>query len=481
MRSQSLFKTSNRLLDRLANYLYPKEFDFKEKYRRLFAGIAIIATIPVTFVFSFIHLTGDDLFLGGFLLFITVGLSAGFFILRKIENIKTAYGITLVFIGLLFLVLLKGSGIHDYKVLWSYIFPLVVYFLLGRKEGTIYILGFLLLSIFIFFLNDYFQVANQHSLAFKVRFFISFSIVWLLAFSFEAVRNRFQDQMMEQHLNLEDEKAKLAMAKEAADSSNRAKSEFLANMSHELRTPLNHIIGFTELVVDKNFGNLNQVQEEYLNDALSSSKHLLSLTNDVLDLSKVEAGKLELQLSNVNLKMILENSLNMVTEKAMKHRIQLSTHINGIPETIRADERKLKQIIYNLLSNAVKFTPDDGEVRITGRRVDCIIVRSGLRQGERKNISILEHGIEGRETADTRLKKCIEVSISDSGIGIRPEALERIFDSFEQVEQSANRRFQGTGLGLPITRSFVELHGGSIWAESNGEGKGSAFRFVIPI
>jgi signal transduction histidine kinase len=205
------------------------------------------------------------------------------------------------------------------------------------------------------------------------------------------------------------------------------------------------------------------------------------LINDVLDLSKVEAGKLELQLSNVNLKMVLENSLNMVTEKAMKHRIQLSTHINGIPETIRADERKLKQIIYNLLSNAVKFTPDDGEVRITGRRVDCIIVRSGLRQGERKNISILEHGIEGRETADTRLKKCIEVSISDSGIGIKPEALERIFDPFEQVEQSASRRYQGTGLGLAITRSFVELHGGSIWAESDGKGKGCVFHFVIPV
>jgi len=121
MRLQSSYKKSNRLLDRLANYLYPKEFDFKEKYRRLFAGVAIVTTIPVTFVFSFVHLTGDDLFLGIFLFFITVGLTVGFFILRKIENINIVYGITLVFIGLLFLVLLKGSGTHDYKVLWLYI------------------------------------------------------------------------------------------------------------------------------------------------------------------------------------------------------------------------------------------------------------------------------------------------------------------------------------------------------------------------
>ena len=170
----------------------------------------------------------------------------------------------------------------------------------------------------------------------------------------------------------------------------------------------------------------------------------------------------------------------MVKEQALKHGIHLSTDIGGIPEIIRADERKLKQVIYNLLSNAVKFTSHGGKVCITGRRVDCII-KSGLRRGDGKNIRIMENEIESRETTDARLKKCIEVSISDTGIGLNPEALERIFDPFEQVENSASRKFQGTGLGLPITRSFVELHGGSIWAESNGEGKGSAFRFVIPI
>ena len=173
---------------------------------------------------------------------------------------------------------------------------------------------------------------------------------------------------------LEEKNVKLKMAVDKARESDRMKSEFLANMSHELRTPLNHIIGFTELVADKKFGDLNEVQEEYLNDALHSSKHLLSLINDVLDLSKVEAGKLELQLSEVNLKMILENSLIMIKEKVMKHKIQLSTQIDGIPETITADERKLKQILYNLLSNAVKFTPDGGKIRLTADLADSSLL-----------------------------------------------------------------------------------------------------------
>ncbi|MBW2153246.1 MAG: HAMP domain-containing protein, partial [Deltaproteobacteria bacterium] len=154
--------------------------------------------------------------------------------------------------------------------------------------------------------------------------------------------------------------AKERIKKEAAEAANRAKSEFLANMSHELRTPLNHIIGFTELVLDDHFGTLNPEQREYLSDVLNSSKHLLSLINDILDLSKVEAGKLELELSEVHLQTLLNSSLKMVKEKSLKHGIGLKTAIDGIPETVRIDERKMKQILYNLLSNAVKFTPDGG-------------------------------------------------------------------------------------------------------------------------
>jgi PAS domain S-box-containing protein len=236
-------------------------------------------------------------------------------------------------------------------------------------------------------------------------------------------------------------------ATEATEAANRAKSEFLANMSHELRTPLNHIIGFTELVVDKHFGDLNEIQMEYLNDSLKSSKHLLSLINDILTISKVEAGKLDFKPSDVNLKPLLENSLTMIEEKAVEHSIQLSLGIDGIPETIKADKGKLKHIMYNLLSNALKFTPDGGEIR-------------------------LEAKMRGSS---------IEFTVTDTGIGLNLEDLEEIFNPFDQVDNSKGRTNQGAGLGLSLTKSLVELHRGKIWAESEGEGKGSTFRFAIPV
>ncbi len=250
-------------------------------------------------------------------------------------------------------------------------------------------------------------------------------------------------------------------AKKEAEAANKAKSRFLANMSHELRTPLNHIIGFTELVLDKNFGDLNEVQEEYLSDVHQSSRHLLALINDVLDLSKIEAGKLELERSQVDLRILIENSLGVIREKAAKQEIRLSLNIDGIPARIAADERKLKQILYNLLSNAVKFTPDGGEVRVSARRAGKLEVKTRV--------------IGGKEIGDY-----VEISVSDTGIGLHSKDLERVFDPFEQVFDPIDAKYQGTGLGLSLTRSLVELHGGKIWAESEGAGKGSTFRFFLP-
>lgn len=255
--------------------------------------------------------------------------------------------------------------------------------------------------------------------------------------------------------------AELELVVKRAVASDRIKSEFLANMSHELRTPLNHIIGFTELVLDKNFGDLNETQEEYLGDVHLSSKHLLSLINDVLDLSKVESGKMELDLSWFNLRSVLEQSLVMTKEKALKHGIEISTRLDGIPETIRADERRVKQILYNLLSNSMKFTPDGGRVELNART--CVIENADS------------------QTASDNSQAAVEISVADTGIGLRSEDMKRVFKPFEQVENSASRKFPGTGLGLSLTRKLVELHGGRIWAESPGEGKGATFTFVIPV
>jgi len=243
-------------------------------------------------------------------------------------------------------------------------------------------------------------------------------------------------------------------AQEGAEAASAAKSEFLANMSHELRTPLHHMMGFTELLLDGSCGYLNEAQREYLTDVLASGDHLLSLINDILDLSKVEAGKDELALSDVDLRGLLEESLMMFTEKTVRQGIQLSSEIAEIPATIQADRRKLKQILYNLLSNAVKYTPDGGRISLSARK------RRGKKTG---------HPCE------------IEISVTDSGIGLRAENLERIFKPFEQVESARSRRFQGAGLGLPLSRRLVELHGGRIWAKSEGADSGSTFTFVIPL
>ena len=279
------------------------------------------------------------------------------------------------------------------------------------------------------------------------------------------LNQELEDRVAKRTAEIQESNRKLKKAVSVAEAANKAKSDFLSNMSHELRTPLNHIIGFTELVLEQHFGSLNDAQSEYLTDVLNSSNHLLSLINDILDLSKIEAGKHELFISDIELRPLLEKSIVMIKEKAQKHRIRISTEFDDVPSFIEGDARKLKQIMYNLLSNAVKFTGEDGCIHLSARR---LADNSGL-PVHRCNPMVFACEDE-----------FVEISVKDSGIGLVSDDQERIFNPFEQVDSDKNRKFQGTGLGLSLTKKLVELHNGFIWVQSEGEGEGADFRFVLP-
>ena len=230
------------------------------------------------------------------------------------------------------------------------------------------------------------------------------------------------------------------------EAASRHKSEFLANMSHELRTPLNAIIGFSEVLAERMFGEVNEKQAEYLQDILASGRHLLSLINDILDLSKVEAGRLELELSRFHLPTALDQALTLVRERATRHGIALDVAVDGGVGDVVGDERKIRQILLNLLSNAVKFTPEGGRVGVTATAADGVVT----------------------------------IAVSDTGIGIAPADQEAIFEEFRQVGRDDTRKQEGTGLGLTLAKKFVELHGGQIWVRSE-VGQGSTFTFTLPV
>jgi PAS domain S-box-containing protein len=252
--------------------------------------------------------------------------------------------------------------------------------------------------------------------------------------------------------------------KEAAEAANLAKSQFLANMSHELRTPLNAIIGFSEILADKTFGDLNDRQLKYSNNILSSGRHLLQLINDILDLAKVEAGRVELLRNSFGVGKALQEVQTIVKTLANKKGVSLEFEVELNLPVLFADEAKFKQIMYNLLSNAIKFTPDGGRVTVMAASQKPVTEDLGLAS------NLVPEG------------ESIRVTVRDTGIGIQACDQERVFKEFEQVDSSYGREQQGTGLGLALTRRLIEMHGGKIWLESEGiEGKGSTFTFLIPV
>ncbi|HWO92403.1 MAG TPA: HAMP domain-containing sensor histidine kinase, partial [Methylomirabilota bacterium] len=239
--------------------------------------------------------------------------------------------------------------------------------------------------------------------------------------------------------------AELGRLNEELAQTSKAKSEFLANMSHELRTPLNAIIGFSEILAEKMFGDVNDKQAEYLQDILESGRHLLSLINDILDLSKIEAGRMQLEPAAFDLPSAIENALILVRERASRRGIRLGSTIDTRLGMISGDERKVKQVLLNILSNALKFTPEGG-------RID----------------------IDARLHADRA-----EVSVTDTGVGIAPGDQEAVFEEFRQVG-ATDKKAEGTGLGLALSRRFIELHGGQISVQSE-IGHGSTFTFTLPV
>ena len=257
------------------------------------------------------------------------------------------------------------------------------------------------------------------------------------------IPNRDELGALAANLNrMNDELGRLYRELEAAS---RHKSEFLANMSHELRTPLNGIIGFSEVMRERMFGDINEKQEEYLNDILSSGRHLLSLINDILDLSKIEAGKMELEVTEFDVPVAIDNALTLMRERAARRGQALERAVDPEVGTIRADERKVKQVLLNLLSNAVKFTPEGGRITVSAERTGGVVA----------------------------------IAVTDTGVGIAPEHQQVVFEEFRQVGESG-RKAEGTGLGLALCRKFVELHGGRLTVASE-LGKGSTFTFTLPV
>ena len=255
-----------------------------------------------------------------------------------------------------------------------------------------------------------------------------------------------QDEMGNLANALNDMSNELGRLYREIQAASRHKSEFLANMSHELRTPLNAIIGFSEMLDERVFGELNEKQAEYVRDIYESGNHLLSLINDILDLSKVEAGRMELDLKNFDVRVALENAITLIKERSLRHGISLEVDLDSRLGKIVADERKFKQILLNLLSNAIKFTPEGGRIAVKA----------------------------------ANNKNTLRVIVSDTGVGISPEDQHYIFEEFRQVNEKQGQTHAGTGLGLTLTKKFVEMHGGEITVESE-TGKGSTFGFSLPL
>ena len=282
----------------------------------------------------------------------------------------------------------------------------------------------------------------------------------------EAANTGLERRVEERTAALRQANDELLMAKKLAEAANISRSNFIMSMSHELRTPLNSIIGFSDLLRDTYFGELNEKQAEYVADIHKGGKHLLFLVNNILDITSIETGEMTIRASPVYVNDLLEDSVTMIQDKVKKQRLSLDVRIHealsGV--IVEADEPKLKQVLFNLLINAIMFTPEGGSIRVEGKVIP----------------ELRNSGIEELRNSPIP-NPSIQISIADTGIGIAPDDQEKIFDAFYQVAAGLSNKTPGTGLGLTLAKQIVEMHGGRIWVESKGEGEGSRFSFVLPV
>jgi len=420
---------------------------------RLLHLLALTAVIILTIMSIIVFIEGKP-----YLSAVNMTGASIFLILRyyliKTGNFTKASlgGLTLSFIFLLFFFISGGNNNTGH--VWSFLFPILASFLLGAKRG--FIISFIYICVVIFSGFFDFQFQTTYPMEFRIRFAMSLFAMSLLSFyiGFISEDNTKKHTDTNIHLKkvvkgLKQTELQLIEAKENAEESNKSKSEFLRNMSHELRTPLNHIIGFSQIMKDEIPGPVNETQKEYLGDVLDSSSHLLSLINDLLNIARIESGKVELFLEPIDFSKLLTETVAIYKIKANNKKLKITLNSETLPDTIMADKRKITQILYNLLSNAVKFTNESGLIIIS--------------------------------TKTDNKKNEVIISIKDTGIGLEEKNMNLIFNSFGQVESDATRKYDGTGLGLSLTKNLVEIHGGRIWVESEGLGMGSTFSFTLPL
>jgi signal transduction histidine kinase len=463
---------------------------------RLFTfRVATSVVIPSGVVFSALAIHSERYLTAATLIMMLMMMALGFLLLHEFKDQKTRakiYASALSAVAFLFgcISIITISRDGDLGTIpWALLFPVLVIFGLGPRVGFLCILLF-----FSAFLGSSILVGN-FELTFLtplgIRFWMSFSIMTIILLFMEHARLKYlklltiaQEELRQHRDSLEglvDQRtgdltktvsllqheivqrkmtqSALVEAKNIADQANRTKTEFLANMSHELRTPLTHILGFADVLREGYAGPLNEQQLEYINYMITSSNHLHALINDLLDMARLEVGALELEMKQTNLEALMAELISAHSLTSTSDSITFETSFHDLPTDMVLDPDKVKQVISILLANAVKFS------RFGGGR---ILVEAWGRDGE----------ASGDEPY--RREPHVEIVVSDQGIGLNEDDLERIFKSFEQVDSSSTRQFDGSGLGLALARHLVEMHGGRIWAESRGAGQGSQFHVLLP-